>query len=163
MRAIVGQQVSVKAARTILGRIVAQTGYGCQKAGHPSLRTFFPTADALGKNDLPNFGLPQKRQNTLQTLARKVASGEIAFCGIASLTGFIDSLTAIPGIGEWTAHYIAMRALGEPDAFPANDLGIKRAFQTSPNSPLPTQKQILARTRSWQPWRAYAAIHLWTG
>jgi 3-methyladenine DNA glycosylase/8-oxoguanine DNA glycosylase len=76
-----------------------------------------------------------------------------------SLENFIKQLTRIPGIGDWTAQYIAMRALGEPDAFPAADLGIIKALQQGDKRPTP--KQILERSEEWRPWRAYAAIYLW--
>jgi AraC family transcriptional regulator of adaptative response / DNA-3-methyladenine glycosylase II len=77
------------------------------------------------------------------------------------LPGFIEKLTAIPGIGDWTAHYVAMRALSEPDAFPASDLGIIKALQTGERRP--TVRRVMARAEAWRPWRAYGAIYLWTG
>jgi len=88
-----------------------------------------------------------------------VARGGLSSLVNGSLGNFIESLTRIPGIGDWTAQYIALRALGEPDAFPATDLGIIKALQQGDERPTP--KQILKRAENWRPWRAYAAIYLW--
>ena len=160
VRAVVGQQVSVKAARTVVGRIAAQAGPPCEQACHPDLCRYFPTADELNRSDLEHVGMPRKRIQTLYALAGEMVSGAMDFCVTVSVADFIKRLTAIAGIGAWTAEYIAMRAFGEPDAFPAGDLGIKRALQPA-GGPEPTRRQLLERARSWQPWRAYAAMHLW--
>jgi 3-methyladenine DNA glycosylase/8-oxoguanine DNA glycosylase len=103
--------------------------------------------------------MPAKRVETIKALSRAVVRGEISFLVNGALENFIKQLTRIPGIGDWTAHYIAMRALGEPDAFPAADLGIIKALQQGDKRPTP--KQILERAENWRPWRAYAAICLW--
>jgi AraC family transcriptional regulator, regulatory protein of adaptative response / DNA-3-methyladenine glycosylase II len=159
VRAVVGQQVSVKAARTVVGRIAARAGPVCERASHPGLTHFFPTADELRDSRLDAVGMPGKRLETIRALATAVASGEVNFVVTGSLPKFIAELTRRPGIGVWTAQYIAMRALGEPDAFPADDLGIIRALQQ--DGPRLSRNQILARAQAWRPWRAYAAIHLW--
>ncbi|MFP5245794.1 MAG: DNA-3-methyladenine glycosylase family protein, partial [Thermoanaerobaculia bacterium] len=130
LRAIVGQQVSVAAARTILGRIAAT-------------HTFAP--ERLAKADIE--GMPRKRAETIRTLARAVASGEV-------ILGQSD-LTQLPGIGPWTASYIAMR-LGDPDAFPAGDLVLRR------NAGNLTERELLRRAEAWRPFRAYAAMLLWS-
>jgi 3-methyladenine DNA glycosylase/8-oxoguanine DNA glycosylase len=94
-------------------------------------------------------------------MAQKIVSGELQLDAVGALSHFVDTLTTIPGIGLWTANYAAMRALGEPDAFPASDLGILKALQEGDTRP--TVKQVTARAEAWRPWRAYAAIYLWQG
>jgi AraC family transcriptional regulator of adaptative response / DNA-3-methyladenine glycosylase II len=93
-------------------------------------------------------------------LASAVAAGELTFNTSANLEGSIERLTALPGIGAWTAHYIAMRALREPDAFPAGDLGLRRAISADGKSAW-SEKDLIERSQAWRPWRAYAAMHLW--
>ena len=159
VRAVVGQQVSLKAARTVVGRIVSRRGPCCEQSSHPGLTHYFPTAGEMREGMPESVGMPHKRMETIVSLAGAVASGAVSFVVRGSLSDFVADLTRIPGIGAWTAHYIAMRALGEPDAFPANDLGIRRALQQEQDQP--THRQIQARAHSWRPWRAYAAIHLW--
>jgi AraC family transcriptional regulator of adaptative response / DNA-3-methyladenine glycosylase II len=159
VRAVTGQQISVKGARTLLGHIAAKAGPRFESAEHPQLTCFFPSAEELKGSDLDAMGMPARRAKTIQTLARAVADGELSFGVHGSLESFIGRLIAIPGIGDWTAQYIAMRALGEPDAFPASDLGIVKALQQGERRP--TLKQILQRAESWRPWRAYAAMSLW--
>ena len=90
-----------------------------------------------------------------------MVSGSLELDTPGDLPRFVDTMTAIPGIGDWTANYVAMRALGEPDAFPASDLGIIKALQVGGTRP--TVKQVRARADAWRPWRAYAAIYLWVG
>ena len=99
------------------------------------------------------------RIRTIQTLAQEVDRERLAFVVRGSLSGFVQQMIRIPGIGDWTAHYIAMRAMGEPDAFPAGDLGIIKALQNGDKRP--TMKQIRERADKWSPWRAYAAMYLW--
>ncbi len=159
VRAVVGQQISVKGARTIIGRIATKTGARFESADHPGLTHFFPTARELNARELGRIGMPTKRVETIKALSRAVVRGEISFIVKGGLENFIKQLTRIPGIGDWTAHYIAMRALGEPDAFPATDLGIVKALQQGDKRPTP--KQILERAENWRPWRAYATICLW--
>jgi AraC family transcriptional regulator of adaptative response / DNA-3-methyladenine glycosylase II len=159
VRAVVGQQISVKGARTVIGRIVAKAGPRFESAHQPGLTHFFPTAQELSTFELGRIGMPVKRVETIRLLSRAVACGEISLLVKGSLENFIKQLTRIPGIGDWTAQYIAMRALDEPDAFPAADLGIIKALQQGDKRPTP--KQILERAEEWRPWRAYAAIYLW--
>ncbi len=161
LRAVVGQQVSVKGARTTLGRIAAKAGPPYESADHPELLRFFPTAQELNACDPGGLGMPEKRVQTVQALAKEVEAERLAFVVKGSLSDFIRQLTRIPGIGDWTAHYIAMRAMGEPDAFPANDLGIIRALRQGDKQL--TLKQIRQRAEKWRPWRAYAAMYLWQG
>lgn len=158
VRAVVGQQISVKGARTIIGRIATKAGPRFE-ADRLGLTHFFPSAMELNTTDLGAIGMPFKRVDTLKALSRAVVSGDISLETIESLENFIARMTRIPGIGAWTAQYIAMRALSEPDAFPASDLGIMKALQLGKKRP--TAKQVLTRAESWRPWRAYAAIYLW--
>lgn len=159
VRAVVGQQISVKGAVTQLGRIARLAGDPYDGDGGPLLTRLFPTASELAAADLATIGMPQKRKATIRLLSKKIASGELRLDTVGDLSGFVDSLTTIPGIGRWTANYVAMRALGEPDAFPASDLGIIKAL--TQGTTRPTVKQVMARAEAWRPWRAYAAIYLW--
>ncbi len=153
VRAILGQQISVKGATTIAGRLVSAHG---ARIPDPTARLthLFPTPAALARADLSKIGIPAARGACLRSLAAASASGRLNLSGAASLDDAIARLTALPGIGPWTAHYVAMRALGEPDAFPAGDLGLKKATGMS-------EATLLRRAESWRPWRAYAAMHLW--
>lgn len=159
VRAIVGQQISVKAARTILGRIVERAGPIANLDQRAGPMHFFPSAEELACCDLTGLGMTGKRLKTLKELAQGVAAGGIDLTVGNGLSDFIRRMLKISGIGPWTAQYIAMRALGEPDAFPAGDLGIAQAL--AQNGRRPTAGQIRARAESWRPWRAYAATYLW--
>ncbi len=159
VRAVVGQQISVKGSRTIIGRIVAKSGPRADVPERPELTRVFPTPEELGTCDLGIIGMPTKRVATVKALSEAVASGDIALRVNDTLDHFIETLVRIPGIGDWTAQYIAMRALGEPDAFPAADLGIIKALQDGEKRP--TARQVRERAKTWRPWRAYAAIYLW--
>lgn len=159
VRAVAGQQISIKGARTVLGRIAAKAGPQCESQDYPALTHFFPNAREMSACELGHAGMPVKRVSTIAALARTVASDETSLAVKTSLEDFINRLTGIPGIGDWTAQYIAMRALGEPDAFPAADLGIIKALQQGDTRL--TRKQITAKAENWRPWRSYAAIYLW--
>lgn len=154
VRAVLGQQISVQAATTIAGRLVARCGTPMPTNG-AELAWVFPDACALAAADLSGIGLTGKRMATLQALANALVAGELNLQVGQELDGFVARLCALPGIGDWTAHYIAMRALSEPDAFPAADLGLMKALG------LTKPKDIRQRAEHWRPWRAYAAIHLW--
>jgi len=160
VRAILGQQVSVKAASTMAGRLVQAFGEQLPQPGEAGLTSLFPSPDRLCEAELTEVGLTQQRARSVQALARAVADGEITFNTSSSLEKAIEHLTALPGIGDWTAHYIAMRALHEPDAFPAGDLGLRRAISADGKSAW-SEKKLIARSQDWRPWRAYAAMYLW--
>ncbi len=159
VRAVVGQQVSVKGAVTVLGRIARLAGTPLPTGGDTGLRVYFPRPADLLAADLSAVGMPGARQRTLRELARQIDSGALQLDPIHDLPALLDRLTAIPGIGDWTANYVAMRALSEPDAFPAADLGILRALAQGDRRP--TARQAAARAEAWRPWRAYAAVYLW--
>lgn len=162
VRALLGQQISVAAARTIAGRLVARFGapLDIDRSGFEELTHVFPQPAALAGADLATLGLPRTRAAALGALAADVAANPAIFGPHASLDEAIARLRKLAGVGEWTAHYIAMRELREPDAFPAADLGLIRAVAKLTGT-TPTPKVLLARAEGWRPWRAYAAQHLW--
>ncbi len=157
VRAILGQQVSVKGATTVMGRLVARFGepYECDD---PRLTRLMPTAATLAAcstGDIATLGMPGARADAVLALARAVAGGALDLAPGGDPTQVVRALTALPGIGDWTAHYIAMRALRWPDAFPANDLVLRRAAGNL------SAAKLRDRAEAWRPWRAYAAMHLW--
>ncbi len=157
-RAILGQQITVAAARTLAGRLADLAGT-VLPAEDEGLRRVFPDAAAVAGTDLGRLGIPQSRARTLRAFAAAYADGRFERASAAGLTSLLGELTAIPGIGDWTAHYIAMRAFGEPDAFPAGDLWLRRAFASGGR---PASALELDRiSQPWRPWRAYAAVSLW--
>jgi AraC family transcriptional regulator of adaptative response / DNA-3-methyladenine glycosylase II len=158
VRAVLGQQISVAAARTLAARLVQNFGASVA-VGNLGKVQLFPRAETLAAADLSRIGLTRARAATLNTLARAVCDGTVSFHPQQTLDEFVASCTALPGIGEWTAHYIAMRALRDPDAFPAADLVLRKAVSRD-GTPMPL-KQLLAKAEAWRPWRAYAVLHLW--
>ena len=163
IRAILGQQVSVAAARTLAGRLVARFGELLQ-APHDGLTHLFPAPSAIAAAsaaEIASIGLTGARAQTIRSLSRAVASGELRLDVSVGRDAMLAALTALPGIGEWTAQYVALRALGEPDAFPASDLGLRRALANGNGMPSP--RALTAIAEPWRPWRAYAAVRLWTG
>jgi 3-methyladenine DNA glycosylase/8-oxoguanine DNA glycosylase len=153
VRAILGQQVTVRGATTLAGRLIRE--FGTPVASVQGLTHVFPAPEKLADADLSRIGLPRARAHSLRSLAQAVCDGQISFSGIVNVEEFIKRFCELPGIGDWTAQYVAMRALGEPDAFPSGDLGLLHA--TGIDSP----RKLEARTEAWRPWRAYAAMYLW--
>lgn len=158
VRAILGQQVTVKGASTLAGRLVAAFGEAIEGAGD-GLSHLFPTPEALATADVAAIGMPGARARAIEGLARAVRDGRVGFDAALGLDRLTNELTALDGIGAWTAHYIAMRAGGEPDAFPASDLGLLRAAARLGIAG--GVKGLSVRAEAWRPWRAYAAMHLW--
>ncbi len=158
VRAIVGQQVSVSGARTVLGRLVKAHGEPLTEP-RGALTHFFPTPQQIIQADLQGLGLTQARVNALQALARAVAEEGLVLDRDADREQTLTRLLTLPGVGPWTASYIAMRALGDPDALPVSDLGLRRALERYGVAADP--KGIMMRAEAWRPWRAYATIHLW--
>ncbi|PKQ04322.1 MAG: 3-methyladenine DNA glycosylase 2 [Alphaproteobacteria bacterium HGW-Alphaproteobacteria-11] len=158
IRAVLGQQISVKGATTIAGRMVARFGEPID-SGADGITHFFPAPQRLARGGYAGLGLTGGRIATLKGLAAAVASGALDFSPRETLEAKIAELTALPGIGEWTAHYVALRALGEPDAFPASDLGLRKA--AGGGNPV-TTKELEQLSQDWRPWRGYAALALWT-
>ena len=148
VRAIVGQQVSVAAARTVLGKLVAAVSPGR-----------FPEPAEVAQAPDPAFAMPAARRRTLRALASAVAAGELELDGGADRDSAEAQLLTLPGIGPWTAGYVALRALGDPDVFLATDLGVRRGAAALG---LPDDPRALAEhARRWRPWRSYALIRLW--
>ncbi|WP_431472859.1 DNA-3-methyladenine glycosylase family protein [Luteimonas dalianensis] len=159
-RAVIGQQVSVAAARTIAGRVAQRHGAPLPEAfAAHGLERLFPTPEAIVDADLDGIGLTRTRAQTLRTVARAVLDGQVHFQPDATLDDFVAHWSALPGIGPWTAHYIALRALGHPDAFPDGDLVLQKAITTD-GVRMPA-RALRERADSWRPWRGYAAIQLW--
>ena len=165
VRAILGQQITVTAATLLAGRIVREWGEPLPStlAGVvPGLTHVFPTAERMADADLSTLPMPRARSGALKTLAAAVAADPTLFEGRGELAQAIARLKALPGIGEWTAQYIAMRQLREPDAFPVGDIGLLRAMADAEGR-RPSTPALQLRAEAWRPWRAYAALHLWTG
>lgn len=157
VRAILGQQVTVAAARTVAGRFAEAFGEPLD-APFESLHRTFPAAEriaAVPYGRIAGLGMPGARARTVLALARAVADGELELVPNADIEATLDRLRALPGVGEWTAQYIAMRALAWPDAFPHTDLGVMKALG------MKDAKRVLAAGEAWRPWRAYAVMHLW--
>ena len=151
VRAIVGQQVSVPAARTVLGSLAAQYGEALpEPAG--ALTHRFPAAEALAELDPAAMPFPRTRARALRSLARLSADGELRLDAGSDATEALRVLGEIPGVGPWTSSYVAMRALGDPDVFLPGDVGIRHALEG-----LGTP----ASDERWRPWRSYAVMHLW--
>jgi AraC family transcriptional regulator, regulatory protein of adaptative response / DNA-3-methyladenine glycosylase II len=159
VRAIIGQRISVAGASTLTGRLVATYG---EPLAVPdgALTRRFPSAERLADADLDRIGVTRTRVAALRALARAVVKGDVELHHGADRARTIQALLDLPGVGPWTVSYVAMRALGDPDAFPATDLGLRHALQARglPTSPA----GITAHAERWRPWRAYAILHLWT-
>lgn len=158
VRAVLGQQVSVAGARTLAGRLVASHGTPLPEADG-SLTHCFPTPDALAAVDPAGLAMPRSRAAALVGLARALADGEVVLDPGVDRAATSARLVELPGIGPWTASYVAMRALGDPDAFIPSDLGVRHAVERlgEPGSP----RSVAALGEAWRPWRSYAVLHLW--
>jgi AraC family transcriptional regulator, regulatory protein of adaptative response / DNA-3-methyladenine glycosylase II len=154
VRAILGQQITVKGATGLAGRLVRV--FGQPLSGSNGLTHLFPTPEVLADASLAGIGLTKPRALSIRSLARAVCRGEVCFEGIVDPDAFLNGLCEVPGIGKWTAQYVAMRALAEPDAFPSGDIGLLRAVGAA------THRELEERAEAWRPWRAYAAIYLWS-
>jgi AraC family transcriptional regulator of adaptative response / DNA-3-methyladenine glycosylase II len=161
VRGIVGQQITVVQATRLVGKLVAQHGEPLAVRAHDALTHVFPAPAQVATADLSMLGMPGARRTALHTIAAGAAEDPALFEPGESLLTSVAKLRALPGIGEWTAQYIAMRALREPDAFLAADVGLHRALTRADGS-RPTPKELLRIAEAWRPYRAYAALHLWT-
>jgi AraC family transcriptional regulator, regulatory protein of adaptative response / DNA-3-methyladenine glycosylase II len=160
IRAVLGQQITVAAAIRLAGKLVAAYGENLAD-GDGVLTHVFPRPERIAAADLATLGVPRSRAATLSAIAAAVVADPQILGAGRSLAESVARLRQIPGIGEWTAQYIAMRQLREPDAFPAADIGLMRAMATA-DGLRPTAAELLARAERWRPWRAYAAQHLWS-
>jgi AraC family transcriptional regulator of adaptative response / DNA-3-methyladenine glycosylase II len=157
VRAVLGQQVSVAAARTLAGRLVERAGEPL-RGGDEGLTHLFPGAAGLARANLDGLGITGRRVAALKSLARAVLERRVDFSGPPAEVA--TAMAALPGIGPWTAQYVALRALGEPDAFPHGDWVLRR-MAASPGRPALSARELDERARQWRPWRGYATIHLW--
>ncbi len=156
VRAVLGQQISVAGARTFAARLVAAFGkpLTCEDG---QLTRLFPTAEVLADADLAGIGVTRARANALRSLTHAIAAGDVMVDAGADREETRAALLELPGIGPWTASYVALRALGDPDAFMPTDLGVKRALAAAGVDDEPQ-----TRARKWRPWRAYGQQYLWT-
>jgi AraC family transcriptional regulator, regulatory protein of adaptative response / DNA-3-methyladenine glycosylase II len=156
VRAVLGQQVSVAAGRTLVQRVVERAG---ERLASPAdgLTHLFPTPARLAAAELHGLGITTSRAAALKSLARAIIEQRVDFS--AAPADVVAALTALPGIGAWTAQYVALRALGEPDAFPYGDWVLRRA--AAPAGATLTPSELEERARGWRPWRGYATVHLW--
>ena len=148
--------MSVAAGRTLAARLVARIGQPIA-GGEDGLTHLFPSPAAMAVADLDGLGITGARVRALQALAEGVTRGTVDFRAPAE--EIAAALVALPGFGPWTAQYVALRALGEPDAFPVGDLVLRR--MASPNGALLTPRTLEERAERWRPWRGYATLHLW--
>jgi AraC family transcriptional regulator of adaptative response / DNA-3-methyladenine glycosylase II len=162
VRAILGQQVSVRAATTLAGRFAERFGERLS-APHTALGLLAPTPEriaAASESDLASLGLPAARARALHALAREVASGQLDLAAAADPAAqhrALERLSRVAGVGAWTAGYVAMRAFGDPDALPSGDAALCRALGLSSR----TARSLEQRAARWSPWRAYGALHVW--
>ena len=160
VRAILGQQVSVAAATQLAGRLVAELGTPLPALAEPGLTHVFPTAERVAAADVAQIlTMPRARGAAIRALAAASIAEPDPFAPDQDLATAVARLTAIRGIGPWTAQYIAMRALRAPDVFPPGDVGLLQALDGGAGRPSPAE--LLLRAEGWRPYRAYAALHLW--
>jgi AraC family transcriptional regulator of adaptative response / DNA-3-methyladenine glycosylase II len=157
---VLGQQITVTAAVGLAGRLVSAFG---DPMAEPldGLTRVFPRPEALASADLTTLGMPRSRAAALSAVAAAAIADRHLFDATGDLDDAIKRLRSIRGIGEWTAQYIALRQLREPDAFPAADVGLMRA-RPGPDGRARSPADLLERANTWRPWRAYAAQYLWT-
>jgi AraC family transcriptional regulator of adaptative response / DNA-3-methyladenine glycosylase II len=158
IRSVIGQHISVAAARTLTARLVERRGEPLGEP-HGSLTHLFPEPQDLAQSKLPVIGLPMTRRRALKVLTRQLAAGEISVEPGTARDDTRQALLAIPGIGPWTAGYIAMRALKDPDVYLAGDAGLRRAMARLADRSAATAQ--LRRAEHWRPWRSYAVQQLW--
>jgi len=163
IRAVLGQQISVAAARQLAGRLITLYGRSVPKPlrSHPSLSRVFPDAKRLAAVSSIELGMPAARLAALKALAEATVADPNLFHPLGGVEETVARLKTIRGIGEWTAQYIALRAAREPDAFPATDVGLLRGAASIESGMKVSPAALLHRAESWRPWRAYAAQHLW--
>jgi AraC family transcriptional regulator of adaptative response / DNA-3-methyladenine glycosylase II len=160
MRAVLGQQITVVAAIRLAGKLVAAHGAPMMRP-EGTLTHVFPEPAVVAGAELASLGMPRSRAATLSAVGAAAVADKHLFDAAAGLEEAVARLRQIRGVGEWTAQYIALRQLREPDAFPSADIGLIRALEKLESRDI-TPAQLLARSEQWRPWRAYAAQHLWT-
>ena len=162
-RAVLGQQVTVKAARTLAGRLCARLGAELPEMLHVgTLRRCFPMPEQIAEGNMDGLGITARRVETLRRLGEQTVSGALALgadSGAVRLDAFVDSMVALPGIGPWTAHYIALRAFAAENAFPLGDAGLLRAYRRLGGDG--GARALDKHAMRWAPYRGYAALALW--
>ncbi len=163
VRAVLGQQISVGAARRLAGQLVVACGtpMTADPRSDASLTSTFPRADQLTAATVAALGMPRARQLALETLAHATLADPHLFEPLETVEKTVSRLCALRGVGDWTAHYIALRAAREPDAFPSSDVGLLRSVANRDGARM-SPAELCARAECWRPWRSYAAQHLWT-
>jgi AraC family transcriptional regulator of adaptative response / DNA-3-methyladenine glycosylase II len=157
IRTVIGQQVSVAAANTVTGRLVARLGEPSGDGGE----RLFPTAEAVAAHDPETLPMPRARGRALVGLCRALADGAVPLDRSLDRAEVRARLLTLPGIGPWTADYVALRALGHPDVFLPTDIGVRNALRGL-DAGVDTQAALVARSAAWAPWRSYALLHLWS-
>ena len=160
VRTVLGQQVSVRAATTLAGRLVSKFGTPVPGLTAFGLTHCFPEPETIAKADLRDLGMPAARAATIVNLAAAMACGDVVLDGARGLDETVAMLRSVDGVGPWTAQCIAMWAGGERDAFPAGDLALRRRA-SRPGGPLLSVAELEERAEAWHPWRAYTAAYLW--
>ena len=160
VRAILGQQVTVKAASTLVGRIADRYGRA-YKCANSELTRVFPSAATVLRGKLNRMGIVNQRIAAIQSVAELVNEGELQIDSTTNTKAFVQLISEIKGIGAWTANYISMRALNDPNALPYSDLILRRAATSEEATGPLTGRQLLEISGSWVPWRSYAVILLW--
>jgi AraC family transcriptional regulator of adaptative response / DNA-3-methyladenine glycosylase II len=155
---VLGQQISVAAAHTLASRIVERFGAPHEASAPFGLGALFPKPEVLADAALESIGLTGARAATIRGLSRACADGSLDLSSFQSLDDFINRLCELPGIGSWTAQYIAMRAQSRPDAFPAGDLVLRKLVGDGVAIP---ERALESIAEAWRPWRAYAVMLLW--
>jgi AraC family transcriptional regulator of adaptative response / DNA-3-methyladenine glycosylase II len=166
LRIIVSQQISLRGARTILGRLVEAFGTPVPGLSALGLSHVFPSAERVAsasERQIAALGMPAARAATIRGFARAYASEEISLEPSTSLDDLIGQLESLPGIGAWTAHCVALRASGHIDAFPAQDLGLRKSAARLLRRDSVSAAELEERAEAWRPYRGLAAMHLWAG
>jgi len=163
VRAILGQQITVAAASRLAGRLAERFGRKSGPYRESGLDRLFPTAAELSAvgSRIAEIGIPKARANAVAELATRVADGRLDLTGTADVDETRDALLRIPGVGPWTAEYVALRCLADPDAFLASDLGVRKAL--AKQGVVPTADAVTLLAEKWKPWRGYATMLLWLG
>jgi 3-methyladenine DNA glycosylase/8-oxoguanine DNA glycosylase len=158
-RAVLGQQISVKAATTLAARVARKAAIKCDKGFPRGLDYFFPNPSELSNLTLDDLGITRTRQTTLKTVVRSILCKDVRLTPHQTFEQFYRDFSALKGIGDWTVNYVAMRGLGMVDSFPAGDLGVVKALATGER--LPSKKEIIDMAEQWRPYRSYATLCLW--
>ncbi len=159
VRAVLGQQISVKAATTLTARIARKAAIKCDKSFPQGLDYFFPDPSELLNLALDGLGITGTRQATIKTVARSILNKDFRLTPHQTFESFHQDFSALKGIGDWTVSYVAMRGLGMVDSFPAGDLGVGKALAI--DGKVPSKKEIIDMAEQWRPYRSYATLCLW--